>query len=622
MKISFQTLACPNWSWEKIVSEAVRMGYDGIEVRGVQGEMYLPKAKPFLPENIRQTMDDLKANHLEICCLDTSCKFHNAQRFVAAIEEGKATIDLAQTLGTAFIRVFGDNIPDKERASETIELVASGLQQLGQYAEGKGVTVLLETHGDFWNSEIIRATLEQVKSSAVGVLWDFEHPYKHGESPERTVQILGHLIKHTHVKDSKMTDSDRELCLIGEGDVPIEQMVQALKENGYEGWVSLEFEKMRKPHLEEPEISLPSFKRYIDNKLQSHKPLRVAIIGQGRSGKNIHAACLSRLTGKFKIVAVVDALEERRKTAEKEFGCTTYSHYQQLFDRTDLDFVVNASPSHLHVPITLDLLNHGFNVLCEKPLARRPEEVDSLIEASVKSGKVLGVFQNSRSVPVFMNMREVMDSGVLGRIVKVDIQYNNFARRWDWQTLQENNGGNLLNTGPHPVDQALQLFGDTPPQVTCFMDRANTFGDAEDYVKVILHGANRPVIEVEISSCCAYPSGFVYNVQGTQGGIKATAKKMEWKYFLLEEAPKQKLTRTPIINANGEPAYCKEKLIWHEESWEAAGTGDNSTHETFYHMFYNTIAYGLPLEITPQQVRQQIVVMEQSQKQNPHIYQQ
>ena len=125
----------------------------------------------------------------------------------------------------------------------------------------------------------------------------------------------------------------------------------------------------------------------------------------------------------------------------------------------------------MHVPITLDCLNHGYHVLCEKPLARRAAEVDTLIAAAQENDKILAIFQQSRYAPAFRKLREVIDSGVLGRIVQISIAYNGFARRWDWQTLQEYNGGNLLNTGPHPVDQALQLFGtDIMPQVTCIMD--------------------------------------------------------------------------------------------------------------------------------------------------------
>ena len=102
------------------------------------------------------------------------------------------------------------------------------------------------------------------------------------------------------------------------------------------------------------------------------------------------------------------------------------------------------------------------------------------------------------------------------------------------------------------------------PQVTCIMDRANTFGDAEDYVKLLLHGHGRPTIDVEISSCCAYPS-FTYNVQGTYGGLKGTTTHLEWKYYLPSEAPEQRLIREPISKPDGTPAYCREELILHED---------------------------------------------------------
>ena len=101
----------------------------------------------------------------------------------------------------------------------------------------------------------------------------------------------------------------------------------------------------------------------------------------------------------------------------------------------------------------------GFNLLCEKPLARRAADVDKLIEKSKSKGVLFAIYQQSRYAPYFRQVRKVIDSGVLGRIVQINIAFNGFSRRWDWQTLQEYDGGNLLNTGPHPLDQALQLFG-------------------------------------------------------------------------------------------------------------------------------------------------------------------
>lgn len=348
--------------------------------------------------------------------------------------------------------------------------------------------------------------------------------------------------------------------------------------------------------------------------------INVAILGQGRSGRDIHGANLITLPDQYRIVAVVDPLDDRRSRASVEYGCETLTSYTELFDRKDIDLVVNATPSYLHVPITLDLLHHGFNVLVEKPMARRVSEVDAMIAAAREKGKLLAIFQQSRFAPYFRQVRKVIDSGVLGRIVQISIAFNGYARRWDWQCIQDFNGGNLLNTGPHPLDQALQLFGeDTEPQVTCFMDRANTFGDAEDYVKLLLKAPGHPVIDLEISSCCAYPVP-TYQVQGTRGGLKGTMDHIDWRYFKEEEAPSQQLIRTPLKNDDGTPRYCGESLIWHEDSWDLPPEEKDLFHvitTKFYRRLYQSIREGVPLEITPAQVRRQIAVIEESHRQNP-----
>jgi scyllo-inositol 2-dehydrogenase (NADP+) len=343
--------------------------------------------------------------------------------------------------------------------------------------------------------------------------------------------------------------------------------------------------------------------------------IRVGIIGQGRSGKNIHADTIHRLPDKYIIAAVADPLEDRRQRAREQFNCDTYADYKDMLERTDLDIIVNSTPSHLHVPVSLELLQKGHNVLCEKPLARTAAEVDQLIQVSQETGQHLYVFQQSRFAPAFKQIRRIIDSGVIGRVVQVNISYNNFARRWDWQTLREFNGGNLYNTGPHPVDQALRFLDvEGMPQIVCFMDQANTSGDAEDYVKLVLSAPGRPVVDVEISSCCAYPSSN-YNIQGTLGGIKGSFDRLEWKYYKPEENEHRELVKSPYVDENGLPAYCREELIWHEERWEYHDEEGLSPFDCmckeYYERLHGWITKGTPPEITLEQVRQQIAVMEQ-----------
>jgi len=346
------------------------------------------------------------------------------------------------------------------------------------------------------------------------------------------------------------------------------------------------------------------------------KQLRVGIIGQGRSGRNIHAQHLAGVPRKFKIVAVADILPDRRVRAEQEYGCLSFSDYREMLRIRDLDLIVNATPSCLHVPIAKEILKAGFHVLCEKPLARRAAEVDELIELSKKAGRILAIYQQYRFAPCFQQILKVVASGVLGRIVMIRIASNGFSRRWDWQTLQEMNGGSLLNTGPHPLDQALALLGGKEmPEVWCRMDRVNSFGDAEDHVKILLSGPRRPTVDLEISSCCAYPL-YYCQIYGSQGGLTGDTKRLQWRYFKPREAPPQRLIREPLPG----PSYCSEKLRWHERAWEAPKSKAQmfpTMARAFYSNLYDALTRGAPLEVTPQQVRRQIAVIEECHRQSP-----
>ncbi|RXZ79527.1 gfo/Idh/MocA family oxidoreductase [Paenibacillaceae bacterium] len=354
------------------------------------------------------------------------------------------------------------------------------------------------------------------------------------------------------------------------------------------------------------------------------KVLNIGLIGLGRSGRDIHGRVLEQLTDHYRIAAVSDSIAERRQRAESEYGCRAYATWEEMVGSEKLDLIVNASPSHQHFPITLALLESGHHVLCEKPLARSTEEVDRLIEASNRTGSQLAVFQQARYQPAFEQIRKVIDSGVLGRIVQIDFRLNGFARRWDWQTLQSNNGGSLMNTGPHPIDQALQLFGtEEMPSITCIMDLTNTFGDAEDYVKLIMRGPGKATIDIEISSCCAFP-GQRFHIQGTNGGLQGDGERLEWKYFEPEKAPEQKLIREPLFTNDGMPAYCSEKLPWHSGHWDSSipegKTEFDHMTERLYLKLYDTLTEGAEPEITPWQIRRQMQVMEECRRQNRHIY--
>ena len=119
------------------------------------------------------------------------------------------------------------------------------------------------------------------------------------------------------------------------------------------------------------------------------KKLKLAVIGQGRSGRDIHGRFYrSQENVYYDVAAVVEADEERRQRALAEYpGCAVFADYRELFDhRDEIDLVVNATFSYMHAPVAIDLLKHGFNVVSEKPFAGTAEQVDEMIAAMREEG--------------------------------------------------------------------------------------------------------------------------------------------------------------------------------------------------------------------------------------------
>ena len=345
------------------------------------------------------------------------------------------------------------------------------------------------------------------------------------------------------------------------------------------------------------------------------KKIRVGVIGQGRSGYSIHSNAIATCLGnKFELVAVADLELARCKDAQERTGCRAYTDYRQMLKECEFDLVVDSLLSECHSEVNIELLQSGVNVLGEKPFAASVELFDKQIAAAKQSGKKLFAFQQSRFAAAYRKICEVVDSGVLGRIVEFKIRFNGFARRWDWQTLQRHIGGNLWNTGPHPLDQAVALFGSDPETIFCRMDRANTWGDAEDQVKLIFTSPGKMLVDLEISSCCTTPTP-MYQIFGTRGGLCSDGCNVRWKYFLESEAPKQKLIETPLPDRG----YCSEELPFHEEEWKASAEEIDYFYNisALYNNIYDVLVNGGTEVVQLDQVRRQIRIIEECHRQNP-----
>ena len=350
------------------------------------------------------------------------------------------------------------------------------------------------------------------------------------------------------------------------------------------------------------------------------KKLNIAIIGQGRSGKDIHGAYYrSEENRYFTVKYVVDADAFRRRVSEEIYpGCNTFSDYTELFAFDDIDLVVNATYSDMHYAITKDLLLHGKNVLVEKPFARSRYECDELMKIARDEGLTLSVFQQTFLAPFYKFTYDTIRSGKLGDVKQINIRYNGFSRRWDWQTLQKKCAGSTYNTGPHPIGMALGFLDFDPDTRVVYskLDTALTSGDANDYAKILLTAPHKPVVDIEISSIDAY-SNYNIKVLGTKGTLKATPGAYEMTYIQDGENPERPVVETFLKDDAGNPMYCVEKLVKHTDAENFVGSAFDVGTATLYEQLYYKITEGREMTVTAQMAAAIISVIEEVHAANP-----
>ena len=265
MKIAYSSLACPGWTIEEAIDKAVLYGYDAIEWRLADGEIITPQT----PQAVRQRLREVPARHgIRIACLDSSCQVaqDSQQTRAAALELGRRMSDIAAEIGAPFLRIFGGALPEGTTRRSLLAPTAELLHTLGTYSGERGVTILLETHDSWTYSADVQALIQAVALPTVRVLWDAHHTYRSGEQPAETLALLGEQIAYVHFKDSYATrDQPGEwtYCLLNEGDVPLRAICAVLKQSGYDGYISLEWEKKWHPEIAEPEIALPQAVPYL-----------------------------------------------------------------------------------------------------------------------------------------------------------------------------------------------------------------------------------------------------------------------------------------------------------------------------------------------------------------------
>jgi sugar phosphate isomerase/epimerase len=266
MKVSFTTLGCPAWDLATICAKGRAYGFDGIDWRGLQGEIDITRL-PAFTTGIAATRRMIQDAGLVTSGIASSIKVCDPSAHQANIEEAKRTIAVAKGLGCVNVRVFGGgDLAKYDRA----QLAAFGLDNMHSILALDGaqdLRWLFETHDNWIKSTDCRLLLDKITVPAFGALWDIGHtPRVGGEAPHQTYAAIGPRVGAVHLKDA-IYDPSHPLAMKdgwryvvpGTGQLPLADGVALLKKNRFDGWAIFEHEKRWHPELPEPEEIFPQY---------------------------------------------------------------------------------------------------------------------------------------------------------------------------------------------------------------------------------------------------------------------------------------------------------------------------------------------------------------------------
>jgi len=257
MKFAFSTVSCPKWDFETILARAKEYGYDGVEIRGFLNETLLTASNVFLtdPAKIR---NEFAVAGIEIACLASSIAFSGKKKVDAKLASDlKTYIDTAAAIGTPLVKVFDTQVKAGHTRGSAGVAMGDWLVPIADYAADKDITIVIENALSFRQSKEMWSILDRLQHPAIACCWDVFNAALIGESPYISVPTLNSKIAYCQIKDAKFGALGASYCKLGEGDVDGPTFITRLRGIGYEGYVTVEWEKAWLPGLAEPEEILP-----------------------------------------------------------------------------------------------------------------------------------------------------------------------------------------------------------------------------------------------------------------------------------------------------------------------------------------------------------------------------
>ena len=264
MKLSYKTNAWSKLTWNEHCQLAEKMELDGLNL------CYDKAEASDLINDIQQRQQFLRRlseGQLEVACITvdvSSCV--SADSIDHVLGEAAESIELSRTLRTPYVCLDMDFETDTDEA-HLVSLIGVLLPK----AETEGIVLLIETKGIFAKTERLSSILERFASDSLASLWNLHHTYVYGEeSGDTTIRNLGAYVKLVHVCDSFKSGDSIIRCLTGDGDVPLSEMLLALRSIDYKGFMALDMTGDNSG-LDDAEVVLPHYVNAINQLTSSRK---------------------------------------------------------------------------------------------------------------------------------------------------------------------------------------------------------------------------------------------------------------------------------------------------------------------------------------------------------------
>lgn len=270
IRTAFSTVSCPSWTLDRVARTAAELGYDGVDLRtfGFDSRQFVCDPLMSSARKVSRTFGDLGVG---VCCLSTSIRLdapirpHVVGRTFLfdqdrTTRQARHLVDFASAIGAPCLRVFGFEVPEGEKRTASVRLIAGRLATIADHARHRGVTIVLENGGGFRTADALREIVDMADSPLVGACYNSAVGHAAGDDAAAAVRTLGRRMHLARLKDYGPGGS----AVLGEGLSGARAFVGALKDAAaFDGWIVYEWDAAWDESLAPAEKVLPGAIRTI-----------------------------------------------------------------------------------------------------------------------------------------------------------------------------------------------------------------------------------------------------------------------------------------------------------------------------------------------------------------------